>query len=45
MLLAGMFAFSHGATVRARMLQVESQRPRRALVTGRPRFTLMAQGR
>lgn len=42
MLLAGLFAISHGATVRARMLQVENLRPRRALVAGRPRFSMMA---
>jgi len=45
MLLAGLFALSHGATVRARMLQVENLRPRRALVAGRPRFNLMVMGR
>ncbi len=45
MLLASMFALSHGATVRARMLQVESLRPRRAMVMGRPRIALMVQGR
>ena len=44
MLLATLFALSHGATVRARVLQAENLRPRRALVAGRPRFSLAPLG-
>lgn len=45
LLLASLFAFSHGTSVRARVLQAEHLRPRRALVAGRPRLALVAQAR